>query len=158
MTARPNASGRLYDSDFYAWTQDQAAKLRARINFDNRGDIDWENAAEEIESLGRSEEREIESRLIILVLHLLKWRYQPSHRSSGWKGSILEQRGRLARRLTRNPSLKRYPAEILDDVYGSSVADAVSDTGFAKSMFPQDCPFSIDEILDKDFYPKGAGE
>src|SRR6476659_6914962 len=98
-----------YEGDFFAWTLDQGRRLReTRPN-----SIDWENVAEEIESVGRSEKGEIESRLNVLILHLLKWRYQPSKRKSGWRATILEQRQRIARRLHDSPSLASFPASIL---------------------------------------------
>jgi hypothetical protein len=146
----------LYTSDFFAWTQDQAAKLRARGGFDNRGDIDWENAAEEIEGLGDSVRSEIESRVAVLVLHLLKWRYQADHRSSSWKGTIVEQRGRIARRLKRNPSLRQYPAEVLHEEYESARLLAAGETGLSEDTFPSECPFSIEDVLDLNFYPESA--
>ena len=144
----------LYDRDFYAWTQDQAAKLRARGMADNEGVIDWENAAEEIESLGRSEKRALESRLAALLLHLLKWRCQPAHRSGSWKGSIAEQRRRLARLLAENPSLHTHPGEVLASAYATALADAVAQTGLDRRSFPATCPFTIEEALDLDFYPE----
>lgn len=142
----------LYEHDFYAWTQDQAAKLRARAH----NSIDWDNAAEEIESLGRSEQREIESRLNVLLIHLLKWIYQPSHRSSGWKGTIIEQRHRLLRCIKQNPSLRKLPGEILEEEFESARRLASSETGLAEWAFPATCPFTIEDILDPDFYPDSA--
>jgi hypothetical protein len=140
----------LYDRDFYAWTQDQAAKLRARVH----NDIDWENAAEEIESLGRSQEDEIESRLNVLVMHLLKWRYQPEHISPSWRATIMEQRGRISKRLKLSPSLRSYPEKILADEYETARLRAAGETGLPESVFPESCPFTIKEILDPAFYPQ----
>lgn len=143
----------LYESDFYAWTVDQAEKLRARATFDNRGDIDWENAAEEIESVGNSERYEIESRIAVLLIHLLKWRFQPERRSSGWKGTIVEQRNRIHRRLAKSPSLRAYPSEAVEEEYPSARLLAAGETGLSEDRFPTACPFTIDQILDPDFYP-----
>ena len=75
----------LYERDFYAWTQDQAEKLRGRAH----NDIDWENVAEEIESVGRSQKKEIRSRLAVLMQHLLKWHFQPERRSHSWQSTDL---------------------------------------------------------------------
>ena len=144
----------LYEADFYAWTQDQAAKLRARAVFDNRGDIDWENAAEEIDSMGRRERREIASRLTLLLMHLLKWRFQPAHRSRSWSATIREQRRMLQRILDDSPSLASFPAEILAEEYAAAVSGASSETGFAPSMFPATCPFSLGDILRPEFFPE----
>lgn len=146
----------LYDEDFYAWTQEQAAKLRARATFDNRGDIDWENAAEEIESVGNSERYEIESRMAVLLAHLLKWRYQPNRRSNSWRASIGEQRTRIARRLRQSPSLRNFPAECLPDEFPIARLQAIGETDLPDDRFPLECPFTIEEILDPDFFPDAA--
>jgi hypothetical protein len=144
----------LYETDFYAWTQDQGAKLRARAGFDNRGDIDWENAAEEIESMGRRERREIASRLSLVLVHLLKWQFQPTHRSRSWRGTIKEQRRMLQQLLDDNPSLASLPADILVEEYSAAVAKASGETGFAQSTFPATCPFHVPDILNHDFLPE----
>ena len=81
---QPKIEDSLYERDFYAWTQDQAVKLRARAH----NDIDWENVAEEIESVGRSDKKEIRRRLGVLVQHLLKWQFQPEMRSHSWQSTI----------------------------------------------------------------------
>ncbi|WP_182086890.1 DUF29 domain-containing protein [Aureimonas sp. ME7] len=139
----------LYDSDFYAWTQEQAAHLRARAH----NSIDWDNAAEELESLGDSQRSEIESRLGVLLMHLLKWRYQPDQRCGSWKGTIVEQRNRIRRRIIKSPSLKHYPAEMLGEEYELARVQAAAETGFSESAFPISCPFRIEDVLDPDFYP-----
>ncbi|KQT69967.1 MULTISPECIES: DUF29 domain-containing protein [unclassified Aureimonas] len=145
----------LYERDFFAWTQDQAGKLRARASFDNRGDVDWEHAAEEIESVGASEKREIRSRLRALILHLLKWKYQTAKRKSGWRSTIDEQRDRLAMVLEDSPSLAVFPQEVLAGAYRLAVAKALQETRLPASSFPQECPFTIGEILDPEFFPEG---
>ncbi|KQQ88724.1 DUF29 domain-containing protein [Aureimonas sp. Leaf324] len=141
----------LYERDFYAWTQDQAAKLRARAH----NSIDWDNAAEELESLGDSQRNEIESRMNVLLVHLLKWRYQPDRRSGSWKGSIVEQRNRLQRRIAKSPSLKAYPAEVLGDEYALARTLAAAETELPEDVFPHECPFTLEDILDPAFYPDG---
>ncbi|MBC8130636.1 MAG: DUF29 domain-containing protein [Rhizobiaceae bacterium] len=153
--ALKNAEPMLYDLDFHAWTQDQAAKLRARAGFDNRGDIDWENAAEEIESLGRSERREIESRVVIVLLGLLKWRFQEAHRSRSWKSSIIEQRRMVRRLLAENPSLANVPEIALGASYDLARLKASAETGLALKTFPVSSPFTAAQTLDDDFYPDG---
>ena len=144
----------LYDSDFYAWTQEQGEKLRARAAFDHRGDLDWDNLAEEIEGVGRSERREIASRLTLIMTHLLKWRFQPMHRSRSWSGTIREQRRMLRRVLDDSPSLASFPAEILAEEYAAAVAQASDETGLSPDVFPATCPFAIDDILTPDFLPE----
>jgi hypothetical protein len=151
--AKPQpADAPLYERDFYAWTQDQAAKLRARAH----NSIDWDNAAEELESLGDSQRSEIESRMNVLLLHLLKWTYQPERRSGSWKGSIVEQRSRLHRRMAKSPSLRTYPAEVLAEEYALARTIAAAETDLPEDAFPQSCPFRLEDVLDPDFYPDGA--
>ena len=103
----------LYEQDFYAWANEQAALLRAGA----LTAADIENIAEEIESMGRSEKRELVNRLAVLLLHLLKWRYQPGRRSKSWEQSIREQRIRLISHMADNPSLKARQAEAIAEAY-----------------------------------------
>ncbi len=143
--------GRLaaHDEDFALWSAEQAALLR-----EGRLDrLDRENLAEEIESLGRSEESEIESRLNVLLLHLLKWRFQPGQHSNSWKATLLEQRRRIARRIRQSPSLRDHPASVLDEEYEVARLAAAGETGLALEVFPAACPFTIDQILDPGFLP-----
>lgn len=142
-----------YDADFFAWTQDQANRLKG---LRPKG-LDWINLADEIESLGRSEKRDIESRLSVLLVHLLKWRFQPEPRSGSWRASVVEQRTRMARELAASPSLRGYPAEILAEEYELARPRAADETGLPLESFPTRCPFSIDEVLDPEFWP-GPGE
>jgi Domain of unknown function DUF29 len=138
-----------YDADFHAWTQDQAARLRElRPN-----SLDWENIAEEIETLGRSEKREVENRLGVLLLHLLKWARQPDRRKSGWRATIVEQRRQLLRTLGENPSLATYPYAVLADQYEVARLRAIDETGLEDVDFPEACPFTIEQVLDPAFWP-----
>jgi hypothetical protein len=139
-----------YEGDFYSWTQEQAARLRAQ----RPRDLDWENLAEEIASLGRSDRREISSRLSVLV-HLLKWQAQPGHRKPGWRSPAIEQRHRIAGLLAESPSLRRYPQQVLAVEYPAARSLAVAETGLSERTFPATCPFSIAEVLDEDFWPRG---
>lgn len=140
-----------YESDFARWCAEQAALLREG-RFDA---LDRENLAEEIESLGRSQEDEIESRLGVLIAHLLKWKFQPGGRSNSWKATILEQRARIARRLRKNPSLKSHPAKVLPEEYEIGRLSAWGETGLPEEAFPAACPFTVEQILDPAFYPNG---
>jgi hypothetical protein len=140
----------IYETDFYAWTQRQATLLRAE-EFEA---VDWNNLIEEIEALGRSETHKVESRLIILVMHLLKWEYQPERRSRSWQNTIAEQRDRLDRLFQKNPTLRvRLPA-IMTFVYPYAVKKALRETGFLTSPFPVTCPYTIDQIVDETFFPE----
>ena len=142
----------LYDKDFYAWTMATANTLKKKAF----NDIDLEHLIEEIESMGASDFRELRSRLIILIAHLLKWDYQQSQRSSGWKGTIIEQRMQLQGLLEQSPSLNSKAADLLNDAkftYLKSLKIASEETGIAKKAFPETCPYTLDQILDDDFYP-----
>ena len=139
----------LYDTDLYAWAQEQAARLRAHAS----SAIDWENVAEEIESVGNSECSEIENRLAVLLMHLLKWHFQPDWRSNSWRATIHEQRRRINRKIRRSPSLKSYPLEVLDEEYQIARLNAVSETRLPLETFPVACPYAISQILDLEFLP-----
>jgi hypothetical protein len=139
-----------YDDDFFLWTQQQARLLRER---DEPG-IDWENVADEIESLGRRDRRELTSRLSGLLFHLRKWRYQPEQRKGGWAASIVYQREELHTILREGPSLRHRPAEILPEIYPLARVRASRETGLVDiGQIPQTCPFTIDEILDPEYLP-----
>ncbi len=137
-----------YEADLLAWTERQAELLRRRA----ANEIDWDNLAEEIEAVGRSERRELRSRLKVLMLHLLKWAYQPEHRSSGWRGSISEQREELARLLADSPSLHRFLAEYATADYAGARMKAEIETGLLR--LPGATPWTADQILDAGFWPE----
>lgn len=149
-TAVKPPSNDLYETDFYAWTQEQARLLRER-RFD---DLDLDNVVEEMASVGRSQRDQIESRLVVLLAHLLKWKFQPGARSGSWQGAIREQRRRIARLVQDSPSLHAYPAEVVLDQYLAARLAAVAETGIDFTLFPEACPFSATEILDQEFLPK----
>ena len=142
-------SNSLYERDFYAWANEQATLLRAGQL--ERADID--NIAEEIESMGRSEKRELVSRLTVLLLHLLRWRYQPGLRSRSWHGSIEVQRHSLDDHLLDNPSLKSRLDEAIRTAYRTARIEAERETGLIRDIFPRDCPFTFGEMADQDFWP-----
>ncbi len=136
-----------YDTDLYEWTKEQADALRRRA----ANALDWDNLAEEIESLGKSDRRQIQSRLEVLLMHLLKWRYQPEWRCGSWRGSIFEARLRLRKLLAESPSLRPYPAEYLPEAYGDARRRALEETGLLG--LPEACPWTIDEVMAEDFLP-----
>ena len=138
-----------YDTDFFRWTQEQGRLLRSGAT---RG-LDWDNLAEEVETLGRSERREIRSRLAVLLLHLLKWQFQSEARSHGWQGTIIEQREQLLSTLNDSPSLRSYPLEILDEAYVIARLKAAGETDLPLTTFPEVCPYSVDQLLEADFLP-----
>ena len=138
-----------YEADFYGWANEQAALLRdGRLN-----EADIENIAEEIESMGRSEKRELVSRLAVLLTHLLKWRYQPGGRGSSWRASIVLQRRALERHLSDNPSLKPRLPQALADAYRDAVVIAGDETKLGETGFPQDSPWSFEDVQNADFWP-----
>ncbi|HTS10149.1 MAG TPA: DUF29 domain-containing protein [Candidatus Eisenbacteria bacterium] len=143
-------SARLYDQDFYAWANEQAGLLRAG----KLSEADIEHIAEEIESMGKTEKRELTSRLAVLLLHLLKWRFQPKRRGSSWEATIKIQRRDLRRHLADNPSLKSKLSEAIADAYGNAIIEAGAETGLAESTFPADCPWSFEKIMAEDFWPE----
>lgn len=139
----------LYKSDFYSWTRQQADLIRqGRL-----GELDLDNILEELESMGRSEHRQLSHRLDVLLMHLLKWKYQPDHRSSSWRGSIEEQRFRVQKVLKNNPGLQPEVNVILVDAYHVSRISAFKETGLSKDTFPLECPWNYQEVIDDDFWP-----
>jgi hypothetical protein len=139
-----------YDADFFEWTLQTAELIRqGRLN-----EADLEHVAEEIADMGKRDRREVRSLFRVLLAHLLKWQLQPLQKSSSWKATILEQRAQLALVLDDSPSLRRIPANELEVVYKSAVDRAMAETGLAPGAFPAVCPFSIAEIVDRDFFPE----
>jgi hypothetical protein len=122
----------LYERDFYAWSQEQAELLR----LGKFSEADIANIIEEIETLGRSEMRELVSGLRVLLLHLLKWQYQPNLQGLSWRATIIVQRGELADHLTESPSLKSRLPEAMARAYRLALAEAAVETGLAKQIFP----------------------
>ncbi len=137
-----------YEQDFYDWTQEQAKLLRTgQLQL-----IDIQNLATEIEDMGRIEKRELESRLEVLLVHLLKWHFQPSLCSRSWQLTIKEQRLRLQRHLKQNPSLKSLIPDLLDDVYQLGIVSA--ERGIGSETFPPVCPYGLAQILEDLFLPE----
>jgi hypothetical protein len=138
-----------YEKDFYSWLCKNVELLRqGRLS-----EIDVENIAEELDDMGKSQKRELGSRLEVLIAHLLKWQFQPGHRSTSWKGTIVEQRNKIKKLLKESPSLKRYVNEKVTEAYEDAAEYASIETGIPESDFPQTCPYSSEQILDKTFYP-----
>ena len=139
----------LYDTDFYEWTQEQARLLRDR----RFADLDLENLIDEVQSVGNSERREVRKRLIRLISHLLKWKYQPGRRGNSWRRTIRDQRREIDDVVAASPSLRRRPAEWLEGCYDAARLAASDETGIDFTLFPEACPFTIEEVLDSDFLP-----
>ena len=146
-----------YEKDFDAWIQEH-------INLLKQGkveEIDVDHLIEELEDMGKSNQRELVNRFIPLIAHLLKWQYQyrqlqdqwVTFTGGSWRGTITEQRTKLTKLLKQSPSLKNKLPQSILDAYPDALKVAVSETGFPKSTFPESCPYTIEQLLDEDFYP-----
>jgi len=143
-----------YEQDFYGWTQEQADLIRAG----KVSSLDLENLLEEIESMGRSEQRALGSRLEVLLMHLLKWQYQPDRRSTSWRLTIEDQRERIALLVEKNPSFKHSVPEIYRQAYHFAIRAAMLDTGLDRAAFPAQCPWSFEQVMDENFWPQDEGK
>jgi hypothetical protein len=147
---RTNAA--LYDQDFYAWTQEQAALLREGAVHE----LDFVNLAEEIESLGKSDRRALGSHLRNLLMHLLKWQYQPGGRLTGhsWESSIRNARDEIATILEDSHTLAALLPALLTRRYPLARQNAAAETRLPLATFPPTCPWSLEQVLDPDFWPE----
>lgn len=140
----------LYDRDFVGWVKTTVEQLRDQ----NYADVDWSNLIEEMEDLSRQERKSLKSHLVVLLLHLLKWQYQPQHRSGSWRGSIREHRRRINDDLNDSSSLTPYLQAVLSDCYTSACEQAADETGLTLQTFPADCPYTSEQVLDASFLPE----
>ena len=139
-----------YDTDFYAWANEQTALLRAG----KLKEADIVHIAEEIESMGKTEKRELINRLGVLLVHLLKWKYQPNLRGRSWLLSIKAQRNQLADHLEDNPSLKAKLAEIVASAYRDARIMTAKETPLDEDDFPDACPWTFEQAMDAEFWPE----
>ena len=140
----------LYETDFYAWTVETANHLRSK----KLNELDIDHLLEEIEDMGISQKRALQSRLEILLMHLLKWQYQPDYiNKSSWKGTIREQRTRISILFENMPSLKNKTQEQAKLVYRLAVMRAAKEIGLNEDKLPTELPYTIEQILDDNFYP-----
>jgi hypothetical protein len=142
---------KLYSTDFSTWISQTAQLLRER----RWHDIDVANLIDEVEDLGKSERRAIDSQLTRLLLHLLKWQYQPQRRSDSWLDSITDARTQIDLAIQDSPSLKGYPAEQLEESYRRARRQAAIQTKLEISVFPQTCQYSLDLVVADDWLPEG---
>ncbi|AFY44937.1 DUF29 domain-containing protein [Nostoc sp. PCC 7107] len=139
----------LYEQDFYLWIETTAQQLKeGRFS-----EVDLENLVEEIESMGRSERRALESNLVILLMHLLKYKYQPEKRTNSWLSTIFEHRRRLNKNLQDSPSLKKYFAESFMECYQDARQLAALETGLTLDTFPVESFLTVNECLNQEFLP-----
>lgn len=145
-----NNLAELYHSDFHAWTLKAAELIRQR----QFNDLNLDELAEELDSMGKKERNEAANRLVILLAHLLKWQFQPAYRNSSWRGSIIEQRKQIQRLLKQSPSIKPYIPAAIAEAYPDAADLAQRETLLPLEHFPTECPYSQDAVLDYDFYPE----
>lgn len=142
-----------YESDVIAWANEQARLLRAGMF----SQLDIEHIADEIEDVGKSEQLELTSRMVVLLAHLLKWQYQPAYRGNSWRLTIAGQRKDVAYALKKTLSLKaaRNDPDWMDLVWSKAIGQAASETGL--DCFPQVCPWTFEQIMDSEFWPSNPG-
>ena len=141
-----------YEKDFYGWAITNAALLKQG----KFSEVDMEHVIGEMESLGRSNRRELVSRLGILIAHLLKWEYQPDLKNKSWKGTIVRQRIDINDVLEENPSLKSQLDTIISKSYRYALAILEEETPLDLKLFPEECRYAFSQIMDEKFYPKAA--
>ena len=148
----------LYEQDFCAWVEKTAELLRClrRATPTHHWDtLDLEHLIEEVVDLGKSQQRALQSALRLVLLHLLKWKYQAERRSHSWQVTITHERLNIDELLQESPSLRRFlnDAEWINTTYQRARREAMVETGLSEDNFAIVCPFAVDEILDLDFYP-----
>lgn len=146
----PTTLASLYEVDFYAWTQEQAILLGEQ----KWSQVDLANLLEEIESLGKQQRQELRNRLGILLGHLLKWQFQPDHRSKSWRATIREQRYRIRKLLDESPSLKPNILDAIAYGYELGLALVVQETPLDYGDLPENCSYLLEQILDDTFLPE----
>jgi hypothetical protein len=142
----------LYEQDFAAWAFDQAEAVKRR----DWGALDVPNLVEELESMGKQQRAELRNRLAVLLMHLLKWQFQPMHREFGggsWLRTIREQRSAIEGHIEDSPSLKPYIPDAMARAYRTAVYEAAKETGFDTGAFPKECPYSWEQVMDRDWLP-----
>jgi hypothetical protein len=139
----------LYEKDYYLWLENTIQLLKDG----QLSALDINHLIEEIEDMGISQKNALESNLIVLLMHLLKWKYQPQKQTGSWRSSIREHRRRILKALRNSPSLKRYFEEIFEEVYQEARLQASDETELPLETFPSECPFTQEEIFNPDYLP-----
>jgi hypothetical protein len=151
-TAGARSTQTSYDKDVILWSEQQARLLRAG----RFAELDIEHLADEIEDVGKSEKRELASRMAVLLAHLLKWSRQPKMRSNSWRATIVVQRKRVALAIKATPSLKavmRDP-DWREDMWLDALAQAQKETGLMLEDLPAACPWTMEQAAEEDFWPE----
>jgi Domain of unknown function DUF29 len=146
----PFPLNRLYETDFAEWV-DRTVQLLRKRQF---AEVDLDHLIEEIEALSKRDKREIQSRLIILLFHLLKYAYQPDKCTTSWESTIVEQRRQISLILNDSPSLRNYFSEVFIPIYQKSRIDAARETKLPITRFPEQCPFTLEDTLNEDWLPE----
>jgi hypothetical protein len=144
-----NALQLEYDQDFYSWIYKNIDLLKQR----KFSEIDVDILIDELESMAKRDRRELTNRLMILIAHLLKWQFQPEQRSGSWQGSIDEQRIKITKQIEESPSLKNQLNEGIKVAFPDALKLAIKETKLSSKIFPKECPYSIEQLLNEDFYP-----
>jgi Domain of unknown function DUF29 len=140
----------LYETDYLQWIETTVEKLQNQ----DYANVDWENLIEEIADMGKSERRSLKSNLIVILVHLLKWQFQPEMKSGSWEASIIEHRRRVKEALDDSPSLKSYLESVFAECYAQAVKQAKAETNLPVESFPVMCPYDVPEVTDDEFLPK----
>lgn len=140
----------FYEKDYYLWLEQTIQDLKAG----KWAELDITNLIEELEGVSRSEKRALESNLTVILLHLLKWKYQPTYRCNSWLSSINEHRFRVAKQMKQSPSLKPYLEQVFEECYGDAKILAEVETGLPLDTFPAESPFTTEETLNTDYLPE----
>jgi hypothetical protein len=141
-----------YDQDLVRWARETAELIREG----SWQAVDVEHLAEELEDLSKSERRAIASQLVRLLLHLLKWQYQPERRSDSWIDSITDARLQIELAIQDSPSLRLYPTQVLAQSYPRARRSAAMQTGRPLATFPETCPYRLNQVLDEAFLPESS--
>jgi len=146
------ATAQLYETDFYGWIQHQVDSLRVR----SLSNLDFDHLIEEIDSMGKSLQRELASIFEVLFSHLLKWRFQPKFKGTSWELTIDEQRDEIAELLSDNPSLMSKLDDAITRGYRHAKRAAMKETGIDQSTFPALCPWTFEQAMNPHFWPDPA--
>lgn len=149
LKQRPVEAVARYDEDYYLWLVRQVELLRAR----RLDEIDVVMIAEELEDMGKSERRALEAYYSLLISHLLKWTFQPERRSASWETTIKKARRAIAKRETESPTLRVAAPDLVMSIYADAREDAADETRLPLETFPATCPYSIDELRDRTYWP-----
>jgi hypothetical protein len=141
----------LYDTDYVAWLSEQLAHLRAG----RLAALDIKNVTEELEGLLKYERRQLENRLVELILHLLKWDHAPRRRSNRWRSTVQRQRSRTRRLLRDSPSLRSGVERMCHELYPEALERAAIETELRETAFPQTLPYAVEQIFERELPAEG---